>query len=775
MNYKFLLTILAIIFTSCTKNETSIKQDFNKNWQFVISDAFFEEIQSENQWEPVSLPHTPVIENKIMDGQWQGLCWYKKEFKLPTRLGKQRYIMRFEAAMNVSKFWINGEEVAKHIGGYLPTVFDFTDYAKAGSNTIYVQLDNRDNKITGPKPINRLDFNMYGGLYRDAFLLIKNPLHITDPILADKTASGGIFVTYPKVSKNQATVKIQTHITNSSNDKKHFKIVNELYYNNQLVNSTNSEIQTLDKNSENEFISLIKVDQPNLWSPKMPNRYKLITKIIENKKVIDQQETTIGIRNIAFNGHKFLINGEEMFLRGVNRHQDYPYQGYALSNRAQYRDAYKIKSAGFDYVRLSHYPHSPAFMDACDEIGLIVLDAILGWQYYSRDSLFQNQVYKTAHNLIRRDRNHPCVYAWEVSLNESWMDEYFIDSLTAIAHAEYPGNQCFTAGWQSYGYDIYLQARQHRLGHYKESSKPYNVSEYGDWEYYAMNAGLNQDSWNGLKQADRSSRQLLANGEIHLLQQALNIQEAHNDNFNIPAHADGYWLMFDYNRGYSPDLETSGIASIDRIPKFSYYFYQSQRNATENSNLFQSGPMVKIASYWTTESPLTIRIFSNANEVELLLNGKSLGKQKPDENKISNNLNHPPFTFKLKKYIKGTLEAKAYINGKLVANDKVISPEIPSKIELILDKSGYEATTGVNDVLFVYACIKDKNGTTVPVNNKEITFKVEGDAQFVSPKKIDTEAGIAAALIKIGDLHETIKLKATGKQLKSDELEISFK
>jgi beta-galactosidase len=170
-----------------------------------------------------------------------------------------------------------------------------------------------------------------------------------------------------------------------------------------------------------------------------------------------------------------------MFLRGVNRHQEYPYIGYALSNNAQYRDARLIKEAGFDYVRLSHYPHSPAFMDAC-------------------------------------------VLAWEVSINESWMPEAFIDRAVAAAREEYPADQCFTAGWQEYGYDIYLQARQHRLQHYQEPQKPYIVSEYGDWEYYAMNAGLAQHEWTGLKQDERSSRQLLGSGEKRLLQQAAKIQ-----------------------------------------------------------------------------------------------------------------------------------------------------------------------------------------------------------------------------------------------------------
>ena len=268
-------------------------------------------------------------------------------------------------------------------------------------------------------------------------------------------------------------------------------------------------------------------------------------------------------------------------------------------------------------------------MDACDELGLVVIDAIPGWQYFNKDEAFQSQALQTCRDMIRRDRNHACVLAWEVSLNETRMPEDFIDRATSIAHAEYPGNQCFTAGWQEHGYDIYIQARQSRLNNYRQPDKPYIVSEYGDWEYYAMNAGLNQELWQGLLKADRSSRQLLSDGEKRLLQQATNIQEAHNDNFTTPAFADCYWVMYDYNRGYATDLEASGIMSVNRLPKFSYYFFQSQRKPGNLSKLYQSGPMVFIASYWTEESDSKIRVFSNCEEVELILNGQIIGYQKP--------------------------------------------------------------------------------------------------------------------------------------------------
>lgn len=759
-----IVLLLAIIFAGCEQQQPlsfSPKEQFNSGWQFAISDRSFENVQANTSWENVSLPHTPVIEPRVIKGQWQGVCWYRKTFPLPAKVEGKRFILRFEGAMNGSEFWVNGMKVASHQGGYLPVVFDFTDVANVGGdNQILVRLDNTDNKITGPKPMATLDFNMYGGLYRDVFLMIKSPVHITDPILANEVAGGGIFVTFPEVSKGRAVVQVKTNVANQSAKEQQVVVKNELWKDGELIQSATSDETQLKGNADAHISMRIPVENPALWSPQSPNLYQLKTIVSSQGKEVDSETTQIGIRRIEIAGDRFKINGQKMFLRGVNRHQDYPYVGYALSNNAQYRDAVKIKEAGFDYIRLSHYPHAPAFMDACDKLGIVVLDAILGWQYYSRDSLFQQHVFQTAHDLIRRDRNHPSVIAWEVSLNESSMDKYFVDQLTGIAHSEYPGDQCYTAGWQYYGYDIFLQARQHRLDHYKTPDKPYIVSEYGDWEYYAMNAGLNQDDWGDLMQEERSSRQLLSDGEVRLLQQATNIQEAHNDNLTTPAFADGYWVMFDYNRGYSDDLEASGIMSIDRVPKFSYYFFQSQRDPSETSNKYQSGPMVHIASWWTAESPLNVRVFSNCQEVELFLNGKSLGKQKPDQNAISTHLKHPPFTFRVGKFEAGELMAKAYMDDKVVAEHQVKTPGNLAKMKLKLDESGKPATAACNDVLFVHAILQDEKGTTVRKNGVPIVFSVEGGAELMSPGEIPSEAGISSALLRFGKSGNPVTIKA---------------
>ena len=167
--------------------------------------------------------------------------------------------------------------------------------------------------------------------------------------------------------------------------------------------------------------------------------------------------------------------------------------------------------------------------------------------------------------MLRRDRNHPCVILWEVSLNETWMPDEFIEVTHDIAHEEYPGDQTFTCGWTE-GYDVFIQARQHG-GCREVTDRACVVSEYGDWEYYAQNAGLEQSEWADLAPDDANSRQLRWHGEAALLQQATNFQEAHNDNLKTIAFADGLWVMFDYNRGYAPDIESSGCIDLFRVPE----------------------------------------------------------------------------------------------------------------------------------------------------------------------------------------------------------------
>jgi beta-galactosidase len=314
---------------------------------------------------------------------------------------------------------------------------------------------------------------------------------------------------------------------------------------------------------------------------------------------------------------------------------------------------------------MSHYPHAEAFMNACDELGILVMNSLTGWQFFGNE-IFQKNAIQDIRDMARRDRNHPSVIFWEASLNETQMTESFMKEATQALKEELPFSHNYSACWiDNNNYDIFIPARQHGQApdYWTKYNKVYRkifIAEYGDWEYYAQNAGFNQKEFANLKEDERTSRQLRAHGEKRLLQQAYNFQEAANSNRKgINTIGEANWVMFDYNRGYSDDLESSGISDIFRIPKFAYSFYQSQRDANVILDTkLTSGPMLTIANNWTETSPLNITAYSNCEEVALYLNDVLVAKQKPLLNQNSDQLKHPPFLFKLDKFISGTLRAE---------------------------------------------------------------------------------------------------------------------
>jgi beta-galactosidase len=698
-------------------------------------------------WEPATLPHSARIEALVTGpagspkAQWQGVCWYRRRLRMEAEAAGREVLLRFEGAMNVADVWLDGERVGGHLGGYLPFVLDLSGRIRPGrDHLLAVRLDNRDNPITGPKPLAQLDFNMYHGLYRPVYLIRKDRLSITDPLQADRPASGGVMVTYPRVSRDAATVRVQTHVRNAHSSRRDFRVrVSLRGPDGASVASAVSAPVTLSAGADVDVPLDLEVKAPRLWSPSAPSLYRLDCEVLAGDQVIDAETLRVGIRRIAIAADGFSINGETTFLRGTNRHQEHPYIGYALSDAAQYRDARRIKEAGFDYVRLSHYPQAPAFMDACDELGLVVMDCIPGWQYFNPEPAFTALQYRNCRDLVRRDRNHPCVILWEVSLNESPMPPEFVVRTHAIAHEEYPGDQCFTAGWVR-GYDVFLEARQHG-GCRQVKDQPCVVSEYGDWEYYAMNAGLEQDAWQNLTPAESNSRQLRWQGERALLQQATNFQEAHNDNRATIAFADGLWVMYDYNRGYAPDLESSGCLDIFRLPKFSYHFFRSQRPAA-------SGPVVFIASHWTSASATDVRVFSNCEEVELRLDGRLLERKGPDRDRMSARLAHPPFTFPTGGFRPGTLEAVGYFGGHQVARHVVRTPGAIDRLTLAFDVSGRRWDRTRKDAIFCHASLRDAHGTVVPDAWENVAFGATGGARLVGTNPFSTEAGVASILVE---------------------------
>jgi len=769
--YKCILLALLPVLFACQQNRSieETKITFNDGWKFYRIDPHTDPPENchlpsfnDSAWDDIRIPHTPRIEPLVVNDQWQGDCWYRKTFTLPETYKDRILFLKFEAALNEATIWLNREQVAEHLGGFLPFSVDLTGkIAWNEPNVIAVKLNNEDNPVTGPKPLATLDFNTYGGIYRDVTLISKEPLYITDANHEQIVAGGGIFFRTEDVTAKSARLIASTHVRNRSDKTQAVQVVYSLYDQaQQKVLSFRTAAGEIPAKGDLTLTAEEILTQPALWSPQSPHLYKLEVELLTNGVVRDREELKVGIRDIKITNEGLWLNGEKTFLRGVNRHQEYPYIGYALSNNAQYRDAYLIKEAGFDYIRSAHYPLSPAFLDACDELGILLLDPILGWQYFG-DEAFEEFALASCRQLIRRDRNHACILAWELSINESWMPDSFMDQTRVISREEFPVTNCYNAGWmKSDAYDIYIEARQHRKG--VDPTKPLIVSEYGDWEYYAQNAGFNQDSWADLKSEERGSRQPRGSGEKRLLQQARNLQESHNDNLSTHAFADGYWVMFDYNRGYSDDLEFSGILDIFRLPKYGAWFYRSQLDPSVENVLF-------IASEWQPGVSEGVRVFSNAEEVELYLNGELVERRKPDTDAISGNLNHPPFSFGVNCTESSVLEAIGYINGKEVSREKLATAGSPETIRLFCPFQGKKPEAGCNDVLFVYAEIRDAAGTVIPHNGLPVTFTVEGDAEIIGEQTVEAEAGIAAILIRIGEKRSTVKIK-TVSAFKDDEI-----
>lgn len=759
--------LVAFVFLVAKTNaQLRTKVNFGSDWEFQREEA-------NANWEKITIPHTAKIEPLVVNNQFQGNCWYQKNFKVSNAKNKKVFLY-FEGVMQEADVWINEQKVTNHKGGYLPFTVDVTSFLKSKGNTIKVKVNNEDNPDFLPgKPLKDLDFNYYGGIYRNVYLITTDKLYITNPVQANKKASGGIYVNFDKSNKNNASGTVQVHLKNEYAVEKKASIKCILTNKEGDKLEFMSELFTLEANSDKTITQNIVVDKPKLWSISKPNLYRLEVQVVANNKVVDSYSEKIGIRKSEIKEDGYYLNDEKLYITGTNQHQEYPYVGYAISDEAQYRDAIKIKNAGFDFVRMSHYPHAEAFLDACDELGILVMNSLTGWQFFGNET-FQKNAIQDIREMARRDRNHPSIIFWEASLNETAMSDNFMQEASKALKEELPFAHNYSACWiDNDNYDLFIPARQHGQApdywtKYNKGNRKIFIAEYGDWEYYAQNAGFNQKEFSNLKEEERTSRQLRAYGEKRLLQQAYNFQEAANSN-RKGAHTIGEanWVMFDYNRGYSDDLESSGISDIFRIPKFAYSFYQSQRDANVilDSKL-TSGPMVTIANNWTENSPLDVTVYSNCDAVALYLNDVLVAKQKPSINSNSDQLKHPPFIFKLDKFISGTLRAEGFIGGKKVVSNVVKTPESPSKIELVYDISSMPINPDFPDMIFVYAKITDANGTVIPTATNEVTFSLtEGNAELIGENPVKAEAGIATIILKTRNLKNPVKVMAKSENL----------
>ena len=751
---------------------------------------------NDKDWTVVSLPdgieYLPTEASGCIN--YQGEVWYRKHFTPDAALKGKKLFLHFEAIMGKSKVFVNGKLLTEHFGGYLPVIADVTDVLDwNGDNVIAVWADNSDDPSYPPgKAQDVLDYTYFGGIYRDCWLIAHNNVFITDPNYENEVAGGGLFVAFGKVSDALAEVQLKIHVRNATKN----PFSGRVEY--MLLQPDGTEVARLSDKIQvkvgraTTVSDRMPVKQPMLWTPSTPTLYNLLVRVLDKEgNVIDGYRRRIGIRSIEFKGKDgFYLNGRPYGkpLIGANRHQDFAVVGNAVANSIHWRDAKKLKDVGMEIIRNAHCPQDPAFMDACDELGLFVIVNTPGWQFWNDAPEFAQRVYSDIRNVVRRDRNHPSVWLWEPILNETWYPADFAKNTRDIVDAEYPYPYCYSGsdsearGHENFPVYFAHPANMQDASKEIDPTKTYFTREWGD----------NVDDWSSHNSPSRVARNW---GEQPMRVQAQHYACPYKQS---PQHVGGcLWHSFDHQRGYHPDPFYGGLMDVFRQPKYSYYMFMAQRPAVKNDRNAGSGPMVYIAHEMTPFSGKDVTVYSNCDEVRLTFNkGGKTYTYKKDKNRPG--MPSPVITFpdvydfmvdkafsRTQKQDDVYLLAEGLIDGKVVATHKVVPARRPEKILLWMDNEGTDLKADGSDFVTVVAAVADKNGNIKRLNNYNIRFSIEGEGRLLGgpgvlanpvPVKWGTAPVLVQSTLKPGKIRITASVLFEGSQMPiSGELEFESK
>lgn len=627
-----------------------ITYTINDNWRFSPNDNPNSEKRDSpvEGWDSVNLPHTWNAKDAFDDapGYRRGASWYRREIRLAANLKNRRIFLYFEGANQIADVYVNEKFVGRHIGGYTAFSFDVTDFVKYGeANLLAVKVDNSFNADVPPLTA---DFNFYGGIYRDVWLIATDDVHfkVTD------YASSGVQITTPQVSETNASVKIRGTIVNSSDQPRNLQIINSIVDARGLRNAESASTLIMSPKSEATVEAAFNsIANPKLWSPENPYLYSVKTVIKENGEILDDITNPLGFRWFDFDGEKgFSLNGKPVKLRGTNRHQDYAGLGNAVPDSIHVRDMELMKEAGYNFVRLAHYPQDPAILRAADRLGILIWEEIPLVNYITISPKFNENSAVMLKEMIRQHRNHPSVIMWgymnEIYLRVPKENEENIKKATVelakdldkLSRTEDPtrpttiafhGSETYNtmklgdipnivgwnlySGWYSRSFEDFgkFVDDQHR----RFPKRPLIISEYG------ANSDLRLHSLN--------PRRFDSTAEYQRM-----FHESYLEQINARPFIAGMaiWNEFDFGsetRGENmPQINNKGMFTFDREPKDAHYFYRANYSAE---------PVLHIAARdWkhragTDSTAQKIDVYSNLAEVELFCNGASLGKKKTDD------------------------------------------------------------------------------------------------------------------------------------------------
>lgn len=591
----------------------------NDDWLFTeqFEDSLMAPEYPENTLQPVRLPHTckETPFHYFDESLYQMVSGYRRHLLIPKNWQGKRILLTFEGAAHDSTVFCNGKKVGEHHCGYTAFTVDLTDNVLYGQdNLLCVRLDSRENLNVPPFGY-VIDYMTYGGIYRDVRLEVKEKVSLSD-----------IFVhTAIDFRSSPVTAQITSEITLTESDK---NVTIRQYYMPKSTAAAQESWRLLceqtvstDVSCDKEFSLTATITAPLLWDTEEANLYILKTQLYQDNTLLDETETTFGIREAVFKKDGFYLNGRKLRIRGLNRHQSFPYVGYAMPKSMQRLDADLLKKElGLNAVRTSHYPQSHYFLERCDELGLLVFTEFPGWQHIGDDS-WKAQAVANAEDMIRQYRNHPSIILWGIRINESPDDDAFYEKTNAVAHKLDPSRP--TGGVRAmkkshlledvYTYNDFLHDGEMpgcdpKKKVTSDMEKPYLISEYNGHMYPT-------------KAFDNEERR-----SEHAIRHA-NVLDAVAGQPDI-AGSFG-WCMFDYNThkdfGSGDRICYHGVMDMFRNPKLAANIYACEQEQT---------PVLEITSSMDIgEHPGcnrgNIYILSNADSVKMYKNDRFIKEYLP--------------------------------------------------------------------------------------------------------------------------------------------------
>ena len=826
---KYLYIVISLMFFSCSfQKKVRDTVDFTEDWKFYLGDVptAYDENYDDTNWRIIDLPHDWSIEadfsidNPSTPGGGAlpgGIGWYRKEFVVDKSNEDKRLYIDFDGIYWNSTVWLNGHLLGERPNGYISFRYDLTPYIKIGEkNVIAVRVNNSE------QPNSR--WYSGSGIYRNVWLTAVNPIHIDH---------WGTYVTTPSVSLEKADVSIVTNVKNTSETQQDVELQSVLIDSlGRTITQVSNKI-TLAANGVTEATQSLIVDNPTLWSIEHPYLYKIITYVRDKEKIVDEYETPLGIRYFSFDPNKgFFLNGESVKIKGVCNHHDLGCLGAAVNTRALERQLEILKDMGCNGIRTAHNPASPELLELCDKMGFIVMDEAFDmWRKkkspYDYSLHFPEWHERDLTDLILRDRNHPSIFMWSIG-NEILEQWSHIDADTLdLQQANMALNFATTLNKKDLTTDeLHINSLLTiKLADIVKKLDPTRPVTTGNNETMPSNhilrsgamdiIGFNyhEDNWANFHDKfpiqkliiTEATSALMSRGYYEMPSDSINIwperwdkpfdRPVHHcssyDNCHVPwgtTHEDTWrlvkqydhisgvylWTGFDYLGEPTPFWWPSrssyfGVIDLAGFPKDIYYMYQSE---------WTTKPVLHIFPHWNWKEGQLVDVwayYNNADEVELFLNEKSLGRKSKPKDVFHVSWRVP--------YEKGTLKAISYKNGQEVLTKEVVTAGNSVSIRLTADRQTVAADG--KDLSFVSVEVLDANGIPVPIADHLIQFKIEGEGSIAgtdngdptdlnSLKKPERKLfnGKAIVVIRSGKKSGVIKLKAICKGLKSDRIDI---